>query len=97
MHRDFVLFPILIKRIVQHRFSRGMGFFTDVRDWLGGWPMEFVHDKDVVDFLEKGHGFKLAKIKSGEAFSCTEFVLRLGEPAVAVAKFQSEVLSPQRA
>jgi 2-polyprenyl-6-hydroxyphenyl methylase/3-demethylubiquinone-9 3-methyltransferase len=74
MHRRIWLFPLLIHRIVQYRFSRGMSFFTDVRDWLGGWPMQFVHDRDVIDFLEGKHGFKLANIKTGEA--CTEFVFR---------------------
>jgi len=65
--------PHLIKRIVEYRFSRGMSFFADVRDWLGGWPMQFVHDQEVVDFLEGKCGFKLVNIKTGEA--CTEFVL----------------------
>jgi SAM-dependent methyltransferase len=72
MNRRIGQFPDLIKRIVQHRFGRGMSFFTDIRDWLGGWPMEFVHDKDVIEFLEQKHGFRLANIKPGEA--CTEFV-----------------------
>jgi SAM-dependent methyltransferase len=72
MGRRIKQFPDLIKRTVQHRFGRGMSFFTDIRDWLGGWPMEFVHDKEVIDFLEQKHGFRLANIKTGEA--CTEFV-----------------------
>jgi 2-polyprenyl-6-hydroxyphenyl methylase/3-demethylubiquinone-9 3-methyltransferase len=67
-------FSDLIKRIVEHRFTRGMSFFTDVRDWLGGWPMQFVLDQAVVDFLEKQHGFACMKMKTGEA--CTEFVFR---------------------
>ncbi len=63
MYRRFWRVPDLIKRIVHYRVSRGMSFFADVRDWLGGWPMQFVHDRDVIDFLEKKHGFKLAKHK----------------------------------
>jgi 2-polyprenyl-6-hydroxyphenyl methylase/3-demethylubiquinone-9 3-methyltransferase len=74
MFRRIWKIPDLVKRIVQYRFSRGMSFFTDVRDWLGGWPMQFVHDRDVVDMLEKQHGFACLKMKTGEA--CTEFVFR---------------------
>jgi SAM-dependent methyltransferase len=79
MYRRVGNFPDLIKRIIQYRVSRGMSFFADVRDWLGGWPMQFVRDQEVIDFLEKKHGFKLANIKTGEA--CTEFVFRREAPS----------------
>jgi SAM-dependent methyltransferase len=65
-------FPIVFMRMVNYRFSRGMSLFSDIRDWLGGWPMQFVADKDVIDLLEQKHGMKLLNIKTGEA--CTEFV-----------------------
>jgi 2-polyprenyl-6-hydroxyphenyl methylase/3-demethylubiquinone-9 3-methyltransferase len=48
-----------------------MDLLTDVRDWLGGWPMEFVLDQEVVDFVEK-KGFTLTNIDKGKA--CTEFM-----------------------
>lgn len=83
MHRRFWLLPHLIVRIIKHRLVRGMSLFADVRDWLGGWPMEFVHDKDVIDFLEGQHGFSLANIKTGEA--CTEFVFSRSRPIRAGA------------
>jgi 2-polyprenyl-6-hydroxyphenyl methylase/3-demethylubiquinone-9 3-methyltransferase len=51
--------------------TRGMELMTDVRDWLGGWPMEFVLDAEAVKFVEN-LGFKLSNIKKGEA--CTEFL-----------------------
>ena len=65
-------FPLVIHKIVNYRFTRGMSLFSDIRDWLGGWPMQFVADQDVVDFLEQKHGMRLLNIKTGEA--CTEFV-----------------------
>lgn len=60
-------------RIVQHRFTRGMSFFADIRDWLGGWPMEFTRDADVTAFLA-ARSFEQLNIKTGEA--CTEFLFR---------------------
>jgi 2-polyprenyl-3-methyl-5-hydroxy-6-metoxy-1,4-benzoquinol methylase len=51
--------------------ARGMDLLTDVRDWLGGWPMEFAFDKDVINFVEET-GFKLIGLDQGKA--CTEFL-----------------------
>jgi SAM-dependent methyltransferase len=60
-------------RILRHRFTRGMSFFVDIRDWLGGWPMEFTRDADVVNYLAE-RGFEKVNIKTGEA--CTEFLFK---------------------
>lgn len=53
--------------------ARGMDLLTDVRDWLGGWPMEFVYDQEVIDFVEE-KGFALTNIDKGKA--CTEFLFK---------------------
>jgi hypothetical protein len=63
--------PVFLQRMREHKKNRGMNIFTDIRDWLGGWPMEFVYDKEATDFVEK-LGFKLEKIATGEAN--TEFL-----------------------
>lgn len=63
--------PRLIRYARGYKQSRGMSFMTDVRDWLGGWPMEFVHDQEAVAFVET-LGFKLKKMTTGEAN--TEFL-----------------------
>ncbi len=63
--------PLVVKRFYTHKKNRGMSMFTDIRDWLGGWPMEFVRDQEAVEFCER-LGFKLVKMKTGEA--CTEFL-----------------------
>lgn len=65
-------FARFLKRTREVRY-RGMSYWTDVRDWLGGWPMEFVADEDVTAFL-RSRGFDLVKIRTGEAN--TEFLFR---------------------
>jgi 2-polyprenyl-6-hydroxyphenyl methylase/3-demethylubiquinone-9 3-methyltransferase len=60
-------------RIFRHRLTRGMSFFADIRDWLGGWPMEFTRDADVINYLA-ARGFERVKVKTGQA--CTEFLFR---------------------
>lgn len=71
MNRNPLHLVSFLKRMREHKKTRGMNIFTDIRDWLGGWPMEFVYDADAVKFCE-GLGFQLEKIKTGEA--CTEFL-----------------------
>jgi 2-polyprenyl-6-hydroxyphenyl methylase/3-demethylubiquinone-9 3-methyltransferase len=63
--------PSLISKAINYRKSRGMSMLVDIRDWLGGWPMEYTRDADVVAFLDK-RGFKLENMKTGEA--CSEFL-----------------------
>jgi 2-polyprenyl-6-hydroxyphenyl methylase/3-demethylubiquinone-9 3-methyltransferase len=64
--------PLLIKQIYQKKKQRGMSYMTDVRDWLGGWPMEYANDQEVIDVMKKKHSFALVNISTGEA--CTEFL-----------------------
>lgn len=59
------------KRLSDHRKDRGMHLITDIRDWLGGWPMEFVWDADAVRFCEQ-HGLVLKEMSTGKAN--TEFL-----------------------
>lgn len=83
---NFVLYrklsntPDLIKRALQYKFQRGMDLFADIRDWLGGWPMEYAGDQETVDLLEQKFGFSLANVATGQA--CSEFLFkRTGTPA----------------
>ncbi len=73
MNRNPFLLPRVGYRMLRHRLGRGMSLFADIRDWLGGWPMQFVYDKDVIEKL-KQPGFELIDIRTGEA--CTEFVFK---------------------
>lgn len=41
--------------------SRGMSWYTDVTDWIGGYPFEYAEAEDIIEFLEP-LGFKLIKI-----------------------------------
>jgi 2-polyprenyl-6-hydroxyphenyl methylase/3-demethylubiquinone-9 3-methyltransferase len=70
--------PAFVRDAYQYKKkNRGMSIFTDIRDWLGGWPMEFVYDADTVKFCER-LGFRLEKIATGEANTEFLFVKREG-------------------
>lgn len=66
--------PSLFRDMYRKRKSRGMDYMTDVRDWLGGWPMEYADDQEVVQFMKEKFGFELLRISTGEA--CTEFLFK---------------------
>lgn len=71
MYRKIRNLPSVIKRMREYKKSRGMSLFTDIRDWLGGWPMQFVYDAEAVTFCEQ-LGFRKLKMITGEAN--TEFL-----------------------
>lgn len=71
INRKIIRIPKILLYAWSYKQMRGMNFMTDIRDWLGGWPMEFVGDQETVDFVEK-MGFKLENMVTGEAN--TEFL-----------------------
>lgn len=60
--------------IRDHKRSRGMSYWTDVRDWLGGWPMEFAGIQQTKDFCAHKLRLELLDMRAGEAN--TEYVFR---------------------
>jgi 2-polyprenyl-6-hydroxyphenyl methylase/3-demethylubiquinone-9 3-methyltransferase len=55
-----------IRYIRKYRETRGMEFWTDVRDWLGGWPYEPSTQEEVTDFCTE-LGLSTLKVRTGEA------------------------------
>jgi SAM-dependent methyltransferase len=74
MGRRVSALPIVARRMLEYKKNRGMSYFTDIRDWLGGWPMEFCYDDDVTKFVTATLGMDLVTMKTGEAN--TEFLFR---------------------
>ncbi len=56
-----------IRYIKDYRKTRGMEFWTDIRDWLGGWPYEPATPDEVTGFCTRELGFTKLKVKTGEA------------------------------
>jgi SAM-dependent methyltransferase len=68
-----------LRYIRDYRALRGMAFWTDVRDWLGGWPYEPATAQEVTGFCEGKLGFSAVKVKTGEAN--IEYLFARGEAA----------------
>src|SRR5207249_11475966 len=54
------------------RHSRGMGFWRDVVDWLGGLPCEFASTDEVRAFAE-ARGFRLEHVAVGTPGANNEY------------------------
>lgn len=55
--RDLLRLRNPLRKIRGHNRKRGMKWYTDVIDWLGGYPYESATPKEIKDFVE-GLGFR---------------------------------------
>jgi SAM-dependent methyltransferase len=54
--------------------ERGMSYYYDIVDWVGGYPYEYASADEVTKFFEQ-RGFKLKKLVKTQGFTgCNEFV-----------------------
>lgn len=76
----FTILPALrtgknpIPMLLGWRQPRGMTYWTDVKDWLGGYPMEFAGIAETKQFCSENLGLELLNINAGEAN--TEYLFR---------------------
>lgn len=63
--------------ISEYRSLRGMDFFTDIADWLGGDPYEHADVKEVIEYL-KSLGFYLVRLKRARNIGCNEYLFKRG-------------------
>lgn len=62
------------KFILEYKKSRGMSYWHDVKDWLGGYPMDFAGNAETVQFAQHRLNLELINIKAGEGN--TEYLFR---------------------
>ncbi len=65
--------PLTVVREFQE--SRGMSLYTDVKDWLGGYPMEFTGNAETIAFAEKELGLEILNVSAGPGN--TEYLFRI--------------------
>jgi 2-polyprenyl-3-methyl-5-hydroxy-6-metoxy-1,4-benzoquinol methylase len=58
----------------EHGKNRGMSPWTDVVDWVGGYPFQVAKPEQIFDFF-RDRGFNLTRLKThGRGHGCNEFV-----------------------
>jgi 2-polyprenyl-6-hydroxyphenyl methylase/3-demethylubiquinone-9 3-methyltransferase len=70
----FSLAALLLTGEIPFHGERGMHFYTDIVDWIGGYPYEYASADEVITFFAE-HGFKLRTfIKARGGTGCNQFV-----------------------
>jgi hypothetical protein len=65
---------------------RGMSFWTDIIDWVGGYPFEVASVNEIEQFY-KQQGFSLQKLIScGRKLGCNEFVFRSSQAVSSLSQ-----------
>ncbi|OGI17699.1 MAG: hypothetical protein A3J63_02815 [Candidatus Moranbacteria bacterium RIFCSPHIGHO2_02_FULL_40_12b] len=62
-----------ITYIRNYQSLRGMNFFTDIKDWLGGYPYEYASTETIVNHF-KNLDFMCAKTIPARSIGCNEFL-----------------------
>ena len=78
--------------------ARGMNFLVDLRDWLGGWPMEFVHERQLCRDVRENGRFSLLRMDTGQGN--TSFLFKKndgnGEERSQAGDFWDAILSARQ-
>lgn len=60
----------------ENKIDRGMSFWTDLVDWVGGYPFEVAKPEEIFRFY-KGKGFQLLDmVTSGGGLGCNQYVFK---------------------
>lgn len=70
--------PIRLIRKYGDGHHRGMDFWHDVRDWVGGFPYEHATPGEVFGYLNRKHGLQLEYLKTTDGHGCNEFTFVRG-------------------
>jgi len=60
--------------IRHYRNKRGMSWWYDIVDWLGGYPYEFASASEVFQFCRRELGLTLERLKTNSSIGCNEFL-----------------------
>lgn len=64
-----------LKQIKEHGSDRGMNWYNDVIDWLGGHPYEFAGPDEIINFFGK-RNILCKKLIYREGIGCNEYLLK---------------------
>lgn len=82
----FIYTPLIFKKLFRFQNplelftmqtkNRGMTFWNDLVDWVGGWPYETLKPEEVIIFY-KNIGYDLEKLETvGGSLNCNQFVFK---------------------
>jgi 2-polyprenyl-3-methyl-5-hydroxy-6-metoxy-1,4-benzoquinol methylase len=79
--KNFVIFCLrgkplsYFKKIIDYKKHRGMNYFYDIIDWVGGYPYEVSTPEKVINFLKKNK-FIIKKVKKYTGFDNNIYIAK---------------------
>jgi len=75
LHMPYPFLPSLIFRFISGRSKkvRGMSFWYDIVDWVGGFPFEVATSESIFEFY-RARGFRLDNLRTTNRSGCNQFV-----------------------
>ena len=61
-------------KAIRNYGRRGMKFWRDIRDWVGGYPYEYATAGDVFNYVNHKHGLQLKYMTTTHTVGCNQFV-----------------------
>lgn len=81
--KDLALLRNPRARYRQYNRSRGMSWWHDTLDWIGGYPFETATPEAITSFFQR-RGFTLERsVTCGRGHGCNQFVFRQSAPPLA--------------
>lgn len=64
-----------LQQIKNYRSCRGMDWYTDIRDWLGGYPYEFASKDEILQFMQINFpGYRLTNLRTTDGSGVNWFL-----------------------
>jgi len=73
--KDLLRLKNPFRRYLDYRNMRGMSFWHDLLDWLGGYPYEAAKPEEIVDFYRE-RKFQLQRLNAAKGNVCNEFLFK---------------------
>lgn len=76
--RKLASFENPLTLFTQYGQGRGMSYWTDIRDWLGGYPYEFASTDEIFRFCTRELGMEMVNLKATNTTGTNEFLFIKG-------------------
>ena len=77
MHTFWPMLPsMLLKKIENRKYPRGMSPWYDLIDWLGGYPFETSSPEEIFSFYNEMNYYLVSLMTVGSKMGCNEFVFK---------------------
>jgi len=68
--------PLKLYGVSDGAAGRGMEFWHDIADWMGGFPYEYATAGTIFNYLHDKFGLELEYLHTGDGHGCNEFMFR---------------------